>query len=306
MHTRTRLLIAGLTILCAASIGLSQNEQAGPQATPKPAGSKSTNRDRSKWRLAVMSYTFNKLTVFEAIDKTQQLGAHFMEGFSWQKVSPKHGNMMLNEETPEPVIQEVKKKLADAKVKLVTYYVADLGKDEAKTRQVFKFCVQMDIEAIVSEPDPKTLPMIDKLAEEYKVKVAIHNHPKDPKKPEYTNWDPASVMKLLEGRSKWIGCCADNGHWVRSGLDSVECLKKYQGRLVSLHLKDVNKVGPEAHDVPYGTGVVDLKAVMNELKRQDFAGVFSIEYESEKPDATADVTTCIEWFKKAKASLGVK
>ena len=37
-------------------------------------------------------------------------------------------------------------------------------------------------------------------------------------------------MKVCEGRSDRIGACADIGHWYRSGLVPVECLKKLQGR----------------------------------------------------------------------------
>lgn len=317
MHKTTKILIAGMTLLFAASAGLAQDGTAKPgkekaAAREKHAGANGAGRanrearGEPQWRLAVMSYTYNKLTVTETIDKTQKLGSHFLEGFSWQKVSPEHGDMQFNEQMPEAAMQEVKKKLADAKVRLANYYAQKVGDDEAKTRKIFEFCKKMGIETVICEPDPKHLPLIDKLAEELKVKVAIHNHPKDPKHPDYTNWNPDNVMKMMEGRSKWIGCCADNGHWARSGLDGVECLKKYQGRLISLHLKDVDKLGPGAKDVPYGTGKVDLKALLEELKRQNFAGVFSIEYESEKPDATADVAQCIEWFRKAKRSLGVK
>ena len=38
-------------------------------------------------------------------------------------------------------------------------------------------------------------------------------------------------------------------------------------------------MGPRAHDVPYGTGVSDIPAILDELKRQGFAGNISIEYE---------------------------
>jgi len=35
----------------------------------------------------------------------------------------------------------------------------------------------------------------------------------------------------------------------------------------------------EGHDVPYGTGVSDIPAVLKELKRQKFVGNLSVEYE---------------------------
>ncbi|MBI4580512.1 MAG: sugar phosphate isomerase/epimerase [Planctomycetes bacterium] len=283
-----KILIAGGCLMGAmASTGCS--ESGGPQ-----------------WRLAVMSYTFNRFTLIEAIDKTRQVGAGYLETFSWQKVSPDRGNMQFNADMPAAAMDEVKQKLKDGKVKLTGYYFHELGKDEPATRKVFEFCRKMGMEYIVSEPDEKVLPLVDRLAQEYKVKVAIHNHPKDPKKPDYANWDPDGVMKMIDGCSKWIGCCADNGHWGRSGLDSTECIRKYQDRLLTMHLKDLNKLDPGAHDVPYGTGVIDLKGMLAEVKRQGCPVVFAIEYEHNMENNVDDVAQCVKYFNMVKDELGVK
>lgn len=258
-----------------------------------------------EWRIAVMTYTFNRFTLLEAIDKTAQAGGKYVETFSWQKVGGDQGELKFEPTLPQEARKVVKQKLDDKGVKVVGYYFHDL-KDEATARPVFEFCKDMGIEYIVSEPDAKILPMLDKLAQEFKVKVAVHNHPQDPKNPDYKYHLPENVMKAIDGCSSWIGCCADNGHWVRSGLDPVESLRKYRGRLVSLHLKDVNKVGADAHDVPYGTGVVDMKAFLSAVKEMGFSGVFAIEYEHNMENNQADVAKCIEYFNKAKTDLNVK
>ena len=67
-------------------------------------------------------------------------------------------------------------------------------------------------------------------------------------------------MKVCKDRSKRIGACADTGHWLRSGLNPLECLKKLEGRIISLHFKDLNEKGPSAHDVPWETGVCNVTA----------------------------------------------
>lgn len=60
---------------------------------------------------------------------------------------------------------------------------------------------------------------------------------------------------MLDGRSDLMGVCADIGHWVRSGLNPVDCLRQLEGRVISLHIKDLNKFGVrDAHDLPWGTG----------------------------------------------------
>ena len=110
-------------------------------------------------------------------------------------------------------------------------------------------------------------------------------------------WNPYYVAGLVTGRDKRIGACADTGHWARSGLKPVECLRILKGRISSSHLKDLNKTGGDAHDVPYGTGVCDIKACLDELKKQGFDGNISIEYEYNWDNSVPEVTQCIDFVR---------
>ena len=92
-------------------------------------------------------------------------------------------------------------------------------------------------------------------------------------------WDPNYVLSVVKDRDKRIGSCADTGHWVRSGIKPVDALRILKGRIISSHLKDLNEMTPGAHDVPFGTGVSDVPAILEELKKQGFDGNISIEYE---------------------------
>ena len=127
----------------------------------------------------------------------------------------------------------------------------------------------------------------------------VNNHPAPS-----TYADPKTALKLIKNCSKRIGVCADTGHWVRSNLKSVECLKQYAGRIIQLHFKDVPEARKKAHDVPWGTGIGDIKGQLVELDRQGFSGIFSIEYESHPDNPTADVQKCIEYFKSVVKELG--
>ncbi len=282
------LLLAGLVMGGCAATG-------GPGA----AGAGKT----PEWRLAVMAYTFNRVTFFEAVDKTKGLGAKYIEGFSWHRIRPDVPNVQLNNSAPAEALDEVRQKLNDSGVKLVAYYSGDLGKNEADTRKTFDFARKMGIESIVCEPPPESMDLLDRLTVEYGVNVAIHNHPRDPKHPDYRNWDPDEVVRLVKGRNPRIGMCADTGHWLRSDLDPVACLRKYEGRLLTLHLKDTDKKGPTAHDVIWGTGVGDVKAVMAELLRQKWSGLISIEYEHNMENNVADVAACMKYFGEVEKAL---
>ena len=252
------------------------------------------------WRLGVQAWTFNRFTFYEAVDKTASLGLDWIEAYPHgQKLSKDKPDIIFGHNMPEQIKQEVKQKLKDAGIKLVNYGVANLPNDEKQCRKVFDFAKEMGIETIVSEPPAEAFDMLDKLCQEYKIKVAIHNHPKPS-----GYWNPDTVLKVCEGRSKWIGACADTGHWMRSGLNPLEVLKKLEGRIISLHLKDINEFGnPKAHDVIWGTGVGDVKAMLAELNRQNFKGVFSIEYEHNWEKSLPEIRQCVAYFNKVAGEL---
>ena len=118
------------------------------------------------------------------------------------------------------------------------------------------------------------------LVKQYDIKVGFHDHPKRPDHPEYKMWDPNYILSVVKDRDPRIGSCADTGHWQRSGLKPVDCIKILKGRIMSSHLKDLNEFGKrEAHDLPYGQGVGEVKAVLDEYKAQGFDGPISVEYE---------------------------
>ncbi len=246
------------------------------------------------WRLAIQAWTFSHYTLYEAIDKTASLGLDWIEAYPGQKLSKENSNINFDHNMPIEYRNQVKQKLEDAGIKLVNYGVVGLSNNEAQCRKVFEFAKDMGIETIISEPPEEAFEMIDKLCSEYKINLAIHNHPK----PSHY-WNPDTILKVCKGRSKRIGACADTGHWVRSGVNPLEALKKLQGRIISLHFKDMD----EGHDVPWGTGTCNVKAMLEELHRQGFEGVFSIEYEYNWDSSIPEIRQCIEYFNDVAGKL---
>jgi sugar phosphate isomerase/epimerase len=221
------------------------------------------------------------------------------------KISAETGDAQLGPSAPAEALQMTRRKLREAGLRLVSYYAGSFGKDEAVMRDLFEFGQHMGIEVFVGEPSPEKLAALDKLANEFGISVAIHNHPRRTNQPAYTYWDPAIVRQTVEKHSSRIGCCADTGHWVRSGLDPVECLRKYEGRLLYLHLKDVSEMGPGGRDVILGTGVANAKGMLAELQRQRFAGPTAFEYESrDMADRPADVGESVDYVREIAGQLG--
>jgi len=301
------MLLATAAWGCRTPAG-AEAEPAAParKAAAVPGGKKETDtpapRKDLEWRLGVQAWTFNRFTFFEAVDKVKSLGLHWIEAYPGQKLGGTDEKAVFHHDMPAAAREEAKKKLAEAGVRLVNYGVVGLPGDEAGCRKVFDFAKEMGIETIVSEPAPASLPMIDRLCKEYGLRVALHNHPRPAR-----YWSPDIVLKAVKGCSPRIGACADTGHWMRSGVPPLEALKKLEGRIVSFHFKDLNAFGDmKAHDVPWGTGKADVKALLAEMKRQGFSGVFSIEYEYHWENSLPELKACAACFKKTAAALGVK
>ncbi|MGB9625876.1 MAG: sugar phosphate isomerase/epimerase family protein [Phycisphaerae bacterium] len=301
------LRLSILMLAITATVGwLPIKLAAAEEKAEKPARAKRAERAGKKaargpqWHLAMQAYTYHKQTLFDAIDNTRALGIRYLEAFPGQKIRKDKDVRFTPDISPE-VMDEVKKKLDDSGIKLVNYGVVDLGKDEASARKVFEFARKMGIRTIVAEPDAGLFDTLDKLTGEYDIRVAIHNHPKPSK-----YWNPQLVLDAIKGHSRRIGSCADTGHWPRSGVDPLEALKKLSGHIISLHFKDLNELNqPDAHDVPWGTGKCDAKAMLEELKKQGFSGVFSIEYEYNWDKANPEIEKCVKWFHATAGELGV-
>jgi sugar phosphate isomerase/epimerase len=251
--------------------------------------------------IGCQAYTFNRFTAFEAIEKTAQAGGTIIEFYPGQKLSKEEPNVVWDHNASPETIQKVKAKLAECKVKAVNYGVVGVPKNEAQARKIFEFAKALGMRAITTE-SVDAIDTIEKLVKEYDIMVGFHDHPKRPNNPGYKMWDPNYVLSVVKDRDSRIGSCADTGHWLRSGLKPVECLRILKGRIVSSHLKDLNEMGPQAHDVPYGTGVSDVPALLEELKSQGFKGNISIEYEYHWENSLPEVKQCIDFVRKYEAA----
>jgi sugar phosphate isomerase/epimerase len=242
--------------------------------------------DKLHWRLALQSWTVQG-TVVKAIDYAKQIGLHDLEVFPGQTIGS-DGPAKFGPEMTDDQIKTVLDKAKAAGIRIQSYGVTGISGDEKEARKLFDWARKMHISTLVSEPDPKDLPAIDKLAGEYRIKVALHDHPKPSR-----YWDPAYVYSLTKDLPN-VGFCADTGHWKRSGIDPLATLEKYGDKVVSLHFKDLNSDTNDLHDVIWGTGGSQAAAMLEVLKEKNFRGTFAIEYETKWDVPT--LRKCAEFF----------
>lgn len=284
----------------AAGAGLGVGGWLARSAWAAPVKSGAPTAEKLGWTLGCAQYTFRRFCLYETLDKLVELGIPCIEPGFFLRLDSKRPDLKVNESLSAADRKELRQRLADHGVRMASFY-SDLGADEGAARKKMEFAKEMGVETMVAEPPPEAFEMLDKLCEEYKLNLAVHNHPKSP---HSRYWHPDNVLKVCEGRSKRIGACCDTGHWVRSDLDPVECLRKLQGRILGFHLKDVIESGkPEARDVPLGQGKANYAAVLKELHRQGHRGLLVIEYEHDSDALMKDMAECVAFVEKTAKEL---
>ncbi|MFT4031732.1 MAG: sugar phosphate isomerase/epimerase [Siphonobacter sp.] len=257
----------------------------------------STPERKSGWMLGAQAYSFRLFPFSEALRKIDSCGLTYVEAFPGQEIGGGvQGKMDFHmDATTRAAVKEM---IKHRKLKLVAYGVITPKTDE-DWKILFEFAKEMGIQNINSEPSLAQIPMVGALAKDYKINVALHNHPK----PSHY-WHPDSVLSVI-GDNPYLGSCSDIGHWVRSGLNPVECLQKLKGHILGMHFKDLEEKAPKTHDVIWGTGVCDIPAVIAELKKQKFKGPISAEYEYHWENNAPEIYQSVKNFRTiySKGSL---
>ena len=257
-------------------------------------------QEKLGWRLGVEAYTFHKFTLFEAIDKTAQLGLPFLGGLSFQKVG-KEISKNFEPGLSDGELRQIRMKLDAAGVRLLTYYIQDIPGDEAGCRKVFEFGRKIGIETFMSEPKLEALDTIERFCDQYDIKVALHNH--DHKaSPNY--WNPEGIMKACQGRSKRLGACADIGYWMRGGIDPIAAINTLNDRLITVQMHDLNELSATGHDVPWGRGVGKTEQFIKEMHRLGVKPtMWGLEYSYNFLESQPEVTQCVEFFNRVSLQV---
>jgi sugar phosphate isomerase/epimerase len=277
------IAFAGLAALSFA--GAPSQKAAAPTVEPLPAevlqAVQATDYAAvriKEFPIAVQCWTFRAFTFFETVEQVKALGVRLLQAFPGQALGGPYGKAGFGPDMNEEQIKAVKAALEAAGIKLVAYGVCDIGTTETSMRQVFDFARKMGIGTVVCEPEDDDYALLEKLVDEYNLKVAIHNHPLPSK---YAH--PMTLLNHVKDKDPRIGSSADTGHWMRLGLKPVECLRLLEGRIIDAHLKDRSGFGTKkTDDVPWGSGQAGIRDLLAELTLQDYDGPLTVEYEAEK------------------------
>lgn len=255
-----------------------------------------TSNVTANWKIGVQMWTFRMFTFAQALDKVDSAGVKYIEAFWGQPLGDglkdSFGIRMSDESKAK-----IKQLLQSKGISIVAMGVIAPGTRE-EWKKAFDLAKDFGLSYITAEPRKDQWNMVDSMAGSYGIKVAIHDHPK----PDMY-WSPDSVLAAIQGHPN-IGACADLGHWARNGINPVDALKKLAGHVYGVHLKDITKFGQvDAADTVVGKGVIDFPPIFQELKRQHFSGMFSIEHESNWYNSVPDVIETVKFYNEQVAKL---
>lgn len=257
-----------------------------------------TKAQREGWNLSIQSYTFHLFSVMESLDKTEELGVEFIEIYPGQKMGDGFGEAVFGYQLDQDQQRKLKEEAETRNIKIISSGVWTAQREEWEP--IFAFAKNMGMEFISAEPAREDWDNVEELAEKYQIKVAAHNHPS-----VNSYWEPEILLNSIEGKSDLLGACADVGHYKRMGLDPIVSLQQLDGKIIALHFKDIAPQGEEQNleDVVWGEGILNVEGMMEELKRQNLKGYFTIEYEADWENNLPQIKRSINYFNQVAEEI---
>ena len=246
--------------------------------------------------IGCQAYTFNRFTVFEAIEKTAEAGGKVIEFFPGQKLSKEQPDVKWDHDASDEVVEKVKAKLAQHHIKAVNYGVVGIPKDEAGARKIFEFAKKIGLRAVTTESSD-AIDTIEKMVKEFDIKVGFHDHPRRQEQAELPDVGSVLHPRVCKDRDPRIGACADTGHWQTSGINPVWCCACAEGPHRQQPPEGQGRLRARATTCRTAQGVGEIGRVLAELKAQGFDGNISIEYEYNWENSLPEVKQCIDFVR---------
>jgi sugar phosphate isomerase/epimerase len=269
---------------------------AAAASLPRPLFAAEGNDPYGGFKMGLQSYSLRAFEVEEALAHTRTLGLKYWEAY------PRHVPLT----TVPAEVDKAKQMLKEHGVQLIAYGVVPFSGDETAARRMFDFAHAMGLASISANPQKNaaTFDLLDKLCEEYKIPIAIHNHGP---RAEYDKI--ADVEEWTKDRHPLVGACVDTGHFLRSDENPVEAIERLGKRVFGVHLKDVRTVagaeGKPSQKIMtiLGEGDLDIVGCLAALRKLEYDNCLSLEYEENAQKPLGDIEVCLEHVRKAVAKL---
>jgi sugar phosphate isomerase/epimerase len=150
-----------------------------------------------------------------------------------------------------------------------------LGGADGDLHQLFTLAGELGVRNLTCMTQAEHLDTLEKLADEYQVRVAIHNNA-----PGSSFSNISDVLTALANRGPNIGACLDAGNAIRASEDPARALRRLGTKVFGVHVKSVSSRDPDSEVVELGTGLLDTDSFFRALKEVKLVDdvALSLEY----------------------------
>ncbi len=235
--------------------------------------------------VGIADYTFLNFDIPQSIKMMQRLDIHSMS----------LKNFHLPYDSTKEKIDEV---VSEYKAGGISIYGVGViyMKNKSEVDQAFEYAKNAGVSIIIGVPEHDQIDYVEQKVKSYNIKLAIHNH--GPEDKMYPN--PQIAFDLIKNKDPRMGLCLDIGHAQRAGVDPAKAVLQYNKRIFDLHIKDVTKAEQDGKAIEAGRGIINFPALVKALRKINYRGHCSIEFEKDMKDPLPGIAESVGYFKGVK------
>jgi sugar phosphate isomerase/epimerase len=241
----------------------------------------------SEIQVGIAGYSFVKFNLEQSLSMMKRIGVN--------QLSLKDFHLPQN--STQEQIDRVMNACKNAGINVYALGVIYMKSKEA-VDTAFAYSQKTGVNMIVGVPNYDLITYAEEQVKKYGIKLAIHNHgPEDALYPA-----PKDVYDRIKNLDAGMGMCIDIGHSMRAGSIPEKAIRDFKSRLFDLHIKGVSVAAKEGKAIEIGRGVINFPEVVESLRKINFKGVCSIEFEKDMTDPLPGMAESVGYFKGVLAA----
>lgn len=249
-------------------------------------------------RIGVSGYSFQHSSLDEAIAMMKTIGLGATEVW-FRHIEPKTTREELRAwrlSVPLEEFRKIGKKYDDAGIDKIafTHDMKDDFTDEELERP-FLMAKALGTERLCTSTTLTVARRLVQLMEKHRMEVAFHGHINTQDPNEFAG--PESFRKAL-AMSPFARINLDIGQFLGAGFDAVPFIAEQHAKIPVMHIRDGQR--GQRGKVPWGSGDVRIKEVLQLLKREKYSIVADIEYDYDgATEPLREIGKCFDYCKSA-------
>lgn len=241
-------------------------------------------------KLGVASYSFREFPLDRALEMAQVLGVRHMT----------FKDVHVPRTDPPETTRAIRTRIERAGITIMGGGTITMPNNPAQIEKEFVYAQNAGFPLLYVDPDPAALDTIERLARQYDIRVAIHNHG-----PEDKRWPrPQDAYAAIKSRDRRLGLCIDIGHTTRTGTDAVNACRECGDRLYDMHVKDLASADAKESQVEVGRGIIDFPRLFRTLIELRYQGQVGLEYEINPSNPLPGMIESMAFMRGVLAAVG--